>query len=78
MPIKRIQQRDVLYTRGFTDLAVDYESMADQNRVVGKGVAITTGYNSKHFRFSLVSLTVVSEAGKADGRSERCPTPRYA
>ena len=64
MSIKRIQQRDVLYTRGFTDLSVDYESMADQNRVVGKGVAITTGYNSKHFRFSLVSLKSLAKQAK--------------
>ena len=70
MPIKRIQQRDVLYTRGFTDLSVDYESMADQNRVVGKGVAITTGYNSKHFRFSLVSLqSLAKQAKKMEGQN---------
>lgn len=64
MSIQRIQQRDVLYTKGFTDLAIDMESMADQNRAVFKGIAITTGYNSKHYRFSLPSLQSLAKQAK--------------
>ena len=64
MSIKRIQQKEVLYTKGFTDLAIDMESMADQNRAVFKGIAITTGYNSKHYRFSLPSLQSLAKQAK--------------
>lgn len=70
MSIKRIQQRDVLYTKGFTDLAVDYESMADQNRAVIKGNAISTGYVSKGYRFSLGSLQYLGkDAKKIEGHN---------
>ena len=70
MSIKTIQQRDVLYTKGFTNLAVDYKSMADQNRVVIKGVAITTGYVSHGFRFSLPSLqSLARHAKKMEGQN---------
>ena len=64
MAIQQIHQKDVLYTRGFTDLAVDYESMADQNRAVITGIGLTTGYVSKHYRFSLLSLQSLAKHAK--------------
>ena len=70
MPIQQIHQKDILYTKGFTDLAVDYESMADQNRAVVKGIAITTGYVSKHYRFSLPSIqSLATHAKKMEGQN---------
>ena len=70
MSIKPIQQREVLFTKGFTDLAIDMESMADQNRAVFKGIAITTGYNAKHYRFSLASLqSLAKQAKQMDGQN---------
>lgn len=64
MTLKQIKDRDVLYTRGFSDLAVDFESMEEQNRAVFKGIAITNDYNSKHYRFSLQSLLSLSKQAK--------------
>ena len=70
MSIQQIHQKDILYTKGFTDLAVDYESMADQDRAVITGIAITTGYVSKMYRFSLPSIqSLATHAKKMDGQN---------
>lgn len=68
MQLKQIKDRDVLYTKGFTDLAIDLESMAEQNRAVFKGIAITAGYVAKGYRFSLASLqSLAKQAKQMDG-----------
>ena len=64
MSIQQIHQKDILYTKGFTELTIDMESMADQERAVFKGIAITTGYNSRHYRFSLPSLHSLAKQAK--------------
>ena len=69
MSIEQIQQKP-LYTCSPMELALDESANEDESRAVFNGVAITTGYNSRHYRFSLKSVQSLGrQAKKTQGQN---------
>ena len=69
MELLEISQGKDLYLLNKTDLAMDSEASND-NRAAVRGVAISTGYHSKNYRFSEESIrSLVPQAKKTDGKN---------
>lgn len=64
MAIEQIQHKEILYTKGFMNLGLDENVTDDKSRAGITGIAITTDYNSKGYRFTLRSIQSLGRQAK--------------